>query len=143
MMEMPDLAQKVTNAIRREDLPKPDDPDFMIYSGGFFNDGDKELMRLVRKTNASELARLDLPFKDGRLKEMFFRYRARNFPSTLTEVESERWRLFCRQRINNTESRVSYAEGLEKAKTMADLSQLESISQLEHYVLGLSEQESS
>ena len=143
MKEIPDLAQKVTNALRREDLPRPDDPDFMLYSGGFFNDGDKELMRVVRKTNALELARLDLPFKDGRLKEMFFRYRARNFPRTLTEDESERWRLFCRQRIDSTESRVSYAEDLEKAKTMADLSQLESLSQLEHYVLEFSEQESN
>jgi len=141
MMQMPHLAEKVSNALRREDLPKPDDPDFMIYSGGFFNDGDKELMRVVRNTDATELARLDLPFKDGRLQEMFFRYRARNFPGTLTEEESERWRLFCLQRIDSAETRLNHAEDLEKAKTLADPAQLESLAQLEHYVSMLSEQQ--
>ena len=143
MMKMPHLAQKVTNALRREDLSKPDDPDFMIYTGGFFSVGDKELIRVVRKTSPSELGRLDLPFKDARLKEMFFRYRARNFPGTLTEEESERWRVFCRQRIDSAETRIKYAEDLEKAKTMADPSQLESLAQLEHYVSKLSESNSS
>lgn len=143
MMKMPHLAEKVTNALRREDLSKPDDPDFMIYTGGFFSVGDKELMRVVRKTSPSELGRLDLPFKDARLKEMFFRYRARNFPGTLTEEESERWRVFCRQRIDSAETRIKYAEDLEKAKTMADPSQLESLAQLEHYVSKLSESNSS
>ena len=143
MIKMPHLAQKVTNALRREDLSKPDDPDFMIYAGGFFSVGDKELIRVVRKTNPSELGRLDLPFKDARLKEMFFRYRARNFPGTLTEEESERWRVFCRQRIDSAETRIKYAEDLEKAKTMADPSQLESLAQLEHYVSKLSESNSS
>ena len=142
-MKMPHLAQKVINVFRREDLSKSDDPDFMIYVGGFFSDGDKELMRVVRRTNSSELGRLDLPFKDGRLKEMFFRYRARNFPGTLTEEEFERWRVFCRQRIDSAETRVKYAEDLEKAKTLADLSQLESLAQLENYVSKLSEMQSS
>ena len=114
----------------------------MIYVGGFFSDGDKELMRVVRRTNSSELGRLDLPFKDGRLKEMFFRYRARNFPGTLTEEEFERWRLFCLQRIDSAETRVKYAEDLEKAKTLADPSQLESLAQLENYVSKLSEMQS-
>jgi exodeoxyribonuclease-1 len=141
MMQMPHLAEKVSNALRREDLPKPDDPDFMIYSGGFFNDGDKELMRVVRNTDATELARLNLPFKDGRLQEMFFRYRARNFPGTLTEEETERWRLFCLQRIDSAETRLNHAEDLEKAKTLADPAQLESLAQLEHYVSMLSEQQ--
>ena len=139
MMKMPHLAQKVINVLRRGDLFKPDDPDFMIYFGGFFSVGDKELMRVVRRTNSSELGRLDLPFKDGRLKEMFFRYRARNFPGTLTDEEFERWRVFCRQRIDSAETRVKYAEDLEKAKTLADPSQLESLAQLEHYVSKLSQ----
>jgi len=143
MMKMPHLAQKVSSAIRREDLSELDDPDFMIYIGGFFSVGDKELMKVVRKTNSSELGRLDLPFKDGRLKEMFFRYRARNFPGTLTEEEFERWRAFCRQRVDSAETRINYAGDLEKAKTLADLSQLESLAQLEHYVSKLSEMRSS
>ena len=30
-------------------------------------------------------------FEDARLEELFFRYRARNFPATLDEAELERW----------------------------------------------------
>ena len=30
-------------------------------------------------------------FDDARLDELLFRYRARNFPATLTEAEQQRW----------------------------------------------------
>ena len=134
------LEQKIGNVFRREESYNSDDPDFMIYNGGFFNEGDKELMRLVRKTSSEELARLDLPFKDGRLKEMLFRYRARNFPETLRTEESERWRSFCRQRIESTDTREKYSIDLEKAKTLANSSQVEALSQLQRYVSELRKQ---
>lgn len=38
------------------------DPDFMIYSGGFFSESDKNLISMVRSSSAIDLARLDLPF---------------------------------------------------------------------------------
>ena len=37
-------------------------------------------------------------FQDERLDEMLFRYRARNWPESLTESESVRWRLHCDSR---------------------------------------------
>ena len=51
--------------------------------------------------------------------------------------------MFCRQRIDSAETRVKYAEDLEKAKTLADQSQLELLAQLENYVSKLSEMQSS
>jgi len=140
IMHSPGLGKKIENIMRSEEIPKPDDPDFMIYSGGFFNDSDKKLMKLVRKTNAQELSRLDLPFKDGRFKEMLFRYRARNFPETLGAEESERWRHFCRQRIESPETRDNFFNDLEKATIHADSSQLKTLAQLQHYVSTLFEQ---
>lgn len=67
------------------------DPDFMIYSGGFFSDGDRKLMAVVRESSPDQLAMLNLPFRDHRLPQMLFRYRARNFPATLDEQERQRW----------------------------------------------------
>ena len=74
------------------DRAEPDgDPDFMIYSGGFFSDGDRTLMDVVRESTPEQLAMLNLPFRDRRLPEMLFRYRARNFPETLGVDELARW----------------------------------------------------
>jgi len=34
---------------------------------------------------------LNLTVKDKRFKDLFFRYRARNFPDTLTGTEKQKW----------------------------------------------------
>ncbi|HBW83544.1 MAG TPA: exodeoxyribonuclease I, partial [Gammaproteobacteria bacterium] len=73
-------------------------------------------------------------------KEMLFRYRARNFPETLGAEESERWRHFCRQRIESPETRDNFFNDLEKATIHADSSQLKTLAQLQHYVSTLFEQ---
>jgi exodeoxyribonuclease-1 len=43
---------------------------------------------------------MDWPFKDRRLKEMLFRYRARNFPDTLSLEESQLWQRQKLARLN-------------------------------------------
>ncbi|WP_232461394.1 exodeoxyribonuclease I [Cellvibrio sp. PSBB006] len=80
------------------------DPEQMLYSGGFFDDHDKRLMQKIRAMSAQDLATASLPFKDTRLAELLFRYRARNFPSSLNPTESQRWREFCRWRLTNPEA---------------------------------------
>lgn len=68
------------------------DPDHMIYTGGFFSNSDRALLAKVHTTRPEELARLSWPFQDARLKEMLYRYRARNYPATLDETEQRQWR---------------------------------------------------
>lgn len=75
------------------------DPDLMIYSGGFFTPQDKKEMARVRMANADELAHGQFNFSDARLPEMLFRYKARNYPETLTEEEQEQWGRHCYKRI--------------------------------------------
>jgi len=36
------------------------------------------------------------------LPELLFRYRARNFPQSLTEAETARWREHCRAKLQDT-----------------------------------------
>ncbi len=79
------------------------DPDHMIYSGGFFSHHDRMLMNKIRGSDPSQLATTHLRFEDARLPEMFFRYRARNYPDTLTAQEMEQWRNDKRIRLTRPE----------------------------------------
>ena len=40
-------------------------------------------------------------FADARLNELLFRYRARNFPDTLTEAEQTQWQEHCAHRLHD------------------------------------------
>ena len=76
----------------------PQDPDFSIYGGAFYSDQDKKLFGVVHQTPPARLSELKLPFLDPRLPELFFRYRARNWPQYLTPEESRRWEEHCLSR---------------------------------------------
>lgn len=67
------------------------DPDLMLYGGGFFSYADARHMETIRTTARDDLAKLELDFDDERLYEMLFRYRARNYPDTLSSEEVKRW----------------------------------------------------
>lgn len=122
---------------RDEPRQAEQDPDFMIYSGGFFSDADKSLMQTLRGTPPGDLGRLDLPFRDRRLPEMFFRYRARNFPETLNAEESARWEEFRTKRLTDPEERTRYEHGLDEARERGDGEQQRLIDQVEDYVEAL------
>ena len=72
----------------------------MIYSGGFFGNHDKGLMAKIRSANPEKLAGFAAGFDDNRLPEMLFRYRARNFPATLSADEALIWQEFCFGRLH-------------------------------------------
>jgi exodeoxyribonuclease-1 len=94
------LAHKLSEVFtQQKDEQRESDPDLQIYNGGFFSDRDKRNMALVRTTNPINLANKTFTFSDPRLPEMLFRYRARNFPETLTSDEIARWQKFCSDRL--------------------------------------------
>ena len=84
------------------------DPDLMLYSGGFFSAPDKRVMDQVRLQTPQELAAGSFVFEDQRLPEMLFRYRARNHPDSLAPQELAAWEEFRFQRITEPESESSY-----------------------------------
>ncbi|MDB5182470.1 MAG: Exodeoxyribonuclease [Candidatus Saccharibacteria bacterium] len=69
------------------------DVDNQLYDG-FFNDGDKTAMAVVRAAEKSEISSLHLTFKDGRLNTLFPLYKARNYPQSLSQEEREIWEKF-------------------------------------------------
>jgi exodeoxyribonuclease-1 len=64
--------------------------DAMLYDG-FFSDSDKREFQKIRKSTPEKLANLNLSVKDKRFQDLFFNYRARNFPKTLSGAEQEKW----------------------------------------------------
>ena len=46
-------------------------------------------------------------FRDERLPELLFRYRARNWPETLSVEETQRWEELCYHRIHNGDEKGS------------------------------------
>lgn len=82
----------------QEDAPALD-PDFSLYAGGFPTDADRARMRQVRDAAPQQLAALNLKFDDPRYGSLLFRYRARNWPETLSKSEQDLWREHCRRRI--------------------------------------------
>lgn len=75
-------------------------PDFMLYTGGFFGAQDKQAMAQIRQATAAQLGVWQQPFVDERLDEMLFRYRARNFPQSLRPEERLRWQAFCHANLH-------------------------------------------
>lgn len=97
----PALNGKLAEVFTRNYQDSPDDPDLMIYSGGFFSNKDKTAMTRIRQAKPDELSAFDADFDDARLPEMLFRYRARNYAYTLSQEDHQRWRQYCLDKLND------------------------------------------
>tara|TARA_R110001599_G_scaffold125562_1_gene298465 strand:- start:140 stop:679 length:540 start_codon:yes stop_codon:yes gene_type:complete len=87
----PEFTSKIYNVFSdAAGFPVETDPDLMIYNG-FLSGIDKSLAAEVRSATEIELAEKEFHFVDQRLPELFFRYKARNFPDSLNEEESDKW----------------------------------------------------
>ncbi|MEK9543715.1 MAG: exodeoxyribonuclease I, partial [Luminiphilus sp.] len=74
------------------------DPDTRLYDG-FLGRNDEALLEKVRDASPAALATESWVFEDGRLPELLFRYRARNFPDSLSDEERDRWQGHCRDHL--------------------------------------------
>ncbi|MDR3388292.1 MAG: exodeoxyribonuclease I [Rudaea sp.] len=97
-----DVAEKCRRVFAgaRDDLHRPD-PELAIY-GGFASDADRRLCNQVRSTPFAALGTRQFGFHDSRFDELLFRYRARNWPQTLTHAEHARWAEFERSRLTQS-----------------------------------------
>ncbi|CAN7616366.1 exodeoxyribonuclease I [Acidovorax sp. LjRoot117] len=66
------------------------DVDQDLY-GGFVGNNDRRLLNDLRTMSGEKLARSRAAFDDPRLAELLWRYRARNFPATLSPEEAQQW----------------------------------------------------
>ena len=78
----------------------PADVDEDLY-GGFVGNEDRRTLQGLRTLTGAQLALRRPAFSDPRLDELFFRYRARNFPQTLNEAEQGQWLEHCAHRLHD------------------------------------------
>ena len=86
---LPDMSAIWAKVFQRPQ-EEPLDVDQDLY-GGFLGNEDRRRLNRLRALSGEELARERLGFDDPRLAELVWRYRARNFPQTLSPEEQERW----------------------------------------------------
>ncbi|MBT8150129.1 MAG: exodeoxyribonuclease I, partial [Gammaproteobacteria bacterium] len=79
------------------------DAEAMLYSG-FIGDRDRQTLQEIMSLNGDALAQRTFVFEDKRLPELLFRYRARNFPASLSESERQEWLEYCRDKLLGTEA---------------------------------------
>ena len=99
--ELPDL---LLEAAGQQEWPEPFDPEQTLYSGDFFSDSDRRIIDDILQASPDELKSAQYVFEDRRLPELLFRYRARNWPETLTASEQEDWQAFRIDRLTNKEA---------------------------------------
>lgn len=73
--------------------------DLNIYNS-FFNSHDKNIIKFIRHTEPRSLKNINFIFHDPRLKDLLFRYRARNFWNTLDNYEKKIWLKYCANILN-------------------------------------------
>jgi exodeoxyribonuclease-1 len=78
------------SAVFQRTVDAAPDVDEDLY-GGFIGNNDRRLLNQLRAMTPQKLASAQPNFDDVRLEELVFRYRARNFPTTLLESEAQRW----------------------------------------------------
>ena len=95
--------QRVAQACSsREFSPPSGIVDLALYDG-FLSDADRPLLARVCDASKQELVQTRFDFHDQRLPGLLFRYRARNWPETLSAEEVQRWQQFCRHRLQDAD----------------------------------------
>jgi len=128
----------LNEVFNRDSFAEETNPDLMIYSGGFLNAADKAELSKIRQTPEETIADLKPNFRAKHLAELFFRYKARNYPMSLTEPERQHWQDFCQQRITDKSAGASivlaeYMQRLSQLKEQPEVD-MNLITALENYI---------
>ncbi len=93
------LIKRLTRAwCKRPVFPPTSDVEGKLYDS-FTPKSDQTKIRLVAAADSTGLADLHPNFTDERLDELLFRYKARQYPASLSESEEERWQKFRRAKL--------------------------------------------
>jgi len=107
---LPDMSGIWPEVFKRPKDPTPD-VDEDLY-GGFIGNADRRRLNQLRDLSGEKLAAARNVFDDARLPELVFRYRARNFPASLSVQESTRWEEHRAERLFDGEGGARTLEAL-------------------------------
>ncbi len=94
----PALAEKIRRVYADRQPQPARDVDAALYDG-FLPEVDRKRFAEVRSALPETLAQHDAAFQDPRLPALLFRYRARNWPESLSASDAVRWRDYRRMRL--------------------------------------------
>ena len=98
-----DLRYKMQQVYEKQSYTSENDAEQRLYEK-FLSNSDRRKLAEVRSSSAEELASNAIQFSDERYQELLFSYRARYFPSSLSEDEAAHWFNQCRRRLNDEKS---------------------------------------
>jgi len=127
------LISRLEEMYSRKRDHKASDADSDLY-GGFINNNDRKLCNLVLTSSPEKLSNWSPEFKSKRLQTLYFRYRARNWPESLSEAEQKQWKAFCQARLIDGEfdCPLTADQFQQRLEELA----LEDLSEREHKALG-------
>lgn len=125
------LVEKVQTVFAEPDYAPLDDPEWMLYQGGFFDDADRAAMDALRQMSDVQLAQINTRFRDDRIEELLFRYRARNYPDSLDEDDRNRWREQVAHRWRKDRHPETELENIERLKSEISSEETERLALLE------------
>ena len=91
---LPDMSALWKQVYSRLEGQGPQDVDQDLYNG-FVGPADRRRLTQLRALKPQELAVDRTGFDDARLAELVFRWRARNWPDSLSEQDAARWQQRC------------------------------------------------
>lgn len=127
-----ELPTRIRQAFQKNEFETRNDPELNLY-GGFFGDMDRDRIERIRLAKPDELIGFPQNFDDARLPELLFRYRARNWPETLSEEEQQRWEEYRREKLTNPKAGGLTIDEFEKK--LEELGQREDLSEKQMEVL--------
>ena len=99
LLAAPQLAENIRTLLEGSpEFKKSSDPEAQLYDG-FVGDKDKIRVETVRNAEERELADFHPSFDDERLPPLLLHYKARNYPTTLSESEVTEWEVWRSMRI--------------------------------------------
>jgi len=101
LQERHDIPMKVRTAFSRQQFEIVKDPDFQIYSGGFFSDADRNRFDQLHAAGPASMLQKaqSMHFEDSRIPEMIWRLVARSYPEYLDEEQKKRRARFIATRL--------------------------------------------
>ena len=91
---------------KRPDFPPASDVEAQLYDG-FTIEEDKFRIKTVRELDAGHIADFHPMFKDERLDKLLLRYKAREFPKSLSEAEAKIWHQYMVEKYQKELPKIS------------------------------------
>ncbi len=98
LKQHPQIREKLVQLYESIEFDEETDPDYALYQG-FTSPADKALMERIQAMDITQYADFEPDFEDLKLKSLWFRFKARNYPHLLNESESSKWHNHCRERL--------------------------------------------